>query len=322
MAIDGGVLMAGLIAAGSLLVLVLLLTRVGRDPVERRVSELSAEPKSTEAGSQQSGVAPSRFATVTLAPSNLERQANRRLQKQDKKHDMEERMLQAGLYSPGAAHAFFVVRMLLMGVPPALGFLLGGMIGLSPARGLWFGLIAGLAGTIAPGFILDRIKRSRQTKIRRALPDALDITAVCLQGGLSLPGALSRVANELAIAHPLLAMELNIVERHIQMGQSSGEAIREMANRLDLEELRSMASALVQAERVGASIASALAVFADTLRMKRHQRAEQMAHEASVKMLIPTLLFIFPAIFIVVLGPAAIQVYEQLVQGVMRGTGS
>jgi tight adherence protein C len=321
MQIDSGVLMAGVVAAFSLFVIIFLVTRTGKDPVERRVSELSDKPDAGDGGSQ-GGVAASRFTAVALAQSPLERQAARRLQQQDKKHDLEERLLQAGLYSPGAAHAFFVVRMALMGVPPALGFLLSGMVGLPPSRGLLFGLIAGLAGTIAPGFCLDHIKKSRQMRVRRALPDALDIIAVCLQGGLSLPGALSRVAHELAIAHPLLAMELNIVERHIQMGRSSGEAVREMSARLDLEELRSMASALIQAERVGSSIASALAVFADTLRLKRHQRAEQMAHEASVKMLFPTLLFIFPAIFIVVLGPAAIQVYEQLVQGVMRGPGS
>ena len=152
----------------------------------------------------------------------------------------------------------------------------------------------------------------RQTKIRRSLPDALDIMVVCLQGGLSLTGTLARVARELVSAHPLLAVELNIVERQIRMGHTAGQALRDFARRFDLEELRSMASVVSQSERIGSSVVGALTVFADTMRVRRHQRAEELAHKAAVKMLFPTLFCIFPAIFIVILGPAAIQIYQQL----------
>ena len=151
----------------------------------------------------------------------------------------------------------------------------------------------------------------RQTKIRRSLPDALDIMVVCLQGGLSLTGTLARVARELVSAHPLLAVELNIVERQIRMGHTAGQALRDFARRFDLEELRSMASVVSQSERIGSSVV-VLTVFADTMRVRRHQRAEELAHKAAVKMLFPTLFCIFPAIFIVILGPAAIQIYQQL----------
>ena len=110
-------------------------------------------------------------------------------------------------------------------------------------------------------------------------------------------------------------MEIKIAERQMQMGRSAAEAIRGIADRFDLEELRGMASVVKQAERVGSSVATALEVFAETLRLKRQQRAEEMAAKAAVKMLFPTLLCIFPAIFVVILGPAAIQIYEKLVLG-------
>jgi hypothetical protein len=141
---------------------------------------------------------------------------------------------------------------------------------------------------------LDHLKGARQTKLRRALPDALDVLVVCLQGGLSVMASMSRVANELVTAHPMLAMEFKIAERQMQMGQTAGEAIRGIADRFDMEELRGMAAVIKQAERIGASIAAAMEVFAETLRLKRHQRAEELAHKAAVKILIPTVLFIFP----------------------------
>ena len=145
-----------------------------------------------------------------------------------------------------------------------------------------------------------------------ALPDALDVLVICLEGGLSLPGALKRVSSELRTAHPTLANELNLVQREIQLGRSPGEALQQMGIRTDLEEIRSLASVVSQAERFGASLVKSLRVHAETLRLKRQQYAEEMAQKAIIKVLFPTLLFIFPGIFIVILGPAAIQIYEML----------
>ena len=158
-----------------------------------------------------------------------------------------------------------------------LGFLVSTFGQLTLQQGLLAGTACGIAATIAPGFWLDRLKRGRQTQIRRSLPDALDVLVVCLQGGLSVMAAMSRVARELAVAHPLLAVEMKIAERQMQMGQSAGEAIRGIADRFDLEELRGMAAVVKQAERVGSSVATALEVFAETLRLKRQQQAEEMA---------------------------------------------
>ena len=140
---------------------------------------------------------------------------------------------------------------------------------------------------------------------------------MCLQGGLSLSTALAHVARELNLAHPALAGELNIIERQIQMGSSAAEAIREMANRFDLEELPQHGSVIGQAERIGASVATALELFAESMRVKRHQHAEERAHKAAVKLLFPTLLFVFPAVFVVILGPAMIRVYFHVLPGLL-----
>ena len=136
--------------------------------------------------------------------------------------------------------------------------------------------------------------------------------------GLSVMASIARVAGELAVAHPMLAIEFKIAERQMQLGQSAAAAIRGIADRFDMEELRGMAATLQQAERVGASIAMALEVFAESLRDKRAQRADETAHKAAVKLLFPTVFFIMPALFVVILGPAAIQVYQALIVGVMR----
>jgi tight adherence protein C len=135
---------------------------------------------------------------------------------------------------------------------------------------------------------------------------------ICIEGGLSAPGSLKRVASELRTAHPVLATELNIVQREIQLGRTPGESLQQMGSRIDLEEVRSLASVITQAERFGVSLVKSLRVHADSLRLKRQQYAEEMAQKAAIKVLFPTLLFIFPAIFVVILGPAVFQVFQAL----------
>jgi tight adherence protein C len=236
----------------------------------------------------------------------------RRIEQQERRR---ERVVQAGLYHRNAAVAFALVRVFLAVSLVGLGFIVS-LLGWLPLYvSVLVGLVCGLVGTIAPSFWLDHVKRLRQTKIRRALPDALDVVVICLEGGMSLTGALARVARELGTAHPLLALELAIVERESGMGFTTGEALRRFANRIDLEELRSLSSVIIQVEKLGGSITKALTVYAETLRMKRHQRAEELAQKAAVKILFPTLFCIFPGLFIVILGPAAIRIYQTLLNG-------
>src|SRR5439155_4664942 len=140
-----------------------------------------------------------------------------------------------------------------------------------------------------PTVWLNKRKEKRQAVLRNTLPDALDVIMICLEGGLTLAGALTKIATELRSVHPVLAVEMNIVQRYIQMGHSAGEALRQFANRCDLDEARSLASAVLQSERFGASLVAAVRVQADLLRLRRLQQAEERAHKASVHVLFPTL---------------------------------
>jgi tight adherence protein C len=225
---------------------------------------------------------------------------------------LQTRLIHAGLYGRQAMLIFLGIKMLLMMSPALLGAAAGfaGMVQLR--HGLLLGVLVSVIGMLAPSFWLDKRKAKRQSSFRRALPDALDVLVICLEGGLSLPAALRRVVGELRTAHPLLAGELNIVQREIQLGRSTGEALRQFAGRSDLEEIRSLASVVIQSERFGASLVRALRIHAEMLRQKRMQYAEETAQKASTKMLFPTILLIFPGIFIVILGPAAIQIFAML----------
>jgi tight adherence protein C len=133
-----------------------------------------------------------------------------------------------------------------------------------------------------------------------------------VEGGLSLVGAIRRVAADLREVHPELAAELEIVQREVQLGQTAGEALRRLGERSDMEEIRSLASVIIQSERFGAGLNKSLRIHAEMLRQRRLQRAEEMAQKAGTKVLFPTLLFIFPSIFVVVLGPAMIQISKTL----------
>jgi hypothetical protein len=148
--------------------------------------------------------------------------------------------------------------------------------------------------------------------LRRALPDFLDLVVACLGGGLSVQAALKRVAEELKLAHAGLSSELGIVLREIEIGGSLDQALHKLATRTGLDELRTLRSFVQQTTKFGTTITDALAQLAEMLRIQREQRAEELAQKAAVKILFPTLLFIFPTVFVVLAGPAAIQIKEGL----------
>jgi tight adherence protein C len=221
---------------------------------------------------------------------------------------LQKRLIQAGIYDRRVLPLLLGVKMLLMALPLVLSVVLVLTGSLSPIRAVFAGILGIGLGMIAPGLWLDYLKSNRQTILRRALPDALDMLVLCLEGGISLTGAMQRVTTELHSAHPLLATELDLVQREMLLGVSAGEGLQKLAIRADLEEMRNLASVIIQSERFGTSIVKALRIHADTLRQQRQQRAEEQAQKAAVKILFPTLLCIFPAIFIVILGPAAFQI--------------
>jgi tight adherence protein C len=305
MTFEGSFLVVVFLAVSTAVLLVVTLAGGGRTRLDDRIDSLT--------GRVQAAPVTDSSAMATLAMTALPRMGTALVPTSDAERTvLQTRLIHAGLYSRQAMAVFLGVKLLLMVFPALLGLAAGavGLVSVSPA--FVTGGCLGILGMVGPSFWLDSRKAQRQSIFRRALPDGLDVLNICLEGGLSLQASIRRVATELRTAHPLLAAELAIVEREIQLGRSAGESLHQMGLRTDLEEVRTLASVITQAEKFGASLVKSLRVHADTLRLKRRQRAEELAQKAAIKILFPTLLFIFPAIFIVILGPAAFQIVEMM----------
>jgi tight adherence protein C len=217
---------------------------------------------------------------------------------------------EAGFYSPRAERVFRIVQFVLIVIPLALAapvHLLGFCSSTQAAIASGIGAILGAA---APIVWLRRRIRVRQLKIRKSLPDFLDLTVTCLEAGLSIHAALREVASELQAAHPALSEELSIVLSELELGKSIEEGLRNFAARAEMDELRTLAAFVRHATQFGTTMADAIRQLSDMLRSQRELRAEELAQKAAVKILLPTLLFIFPTVFVVLVGPAAIQIHE------------
>jgi tight adherence protein C len=302
MAVNGMVTLAAFLTASSLVFLVFLVLGGRNSRLEARLRSLAGEDDINALDHQ----------TLTkLARTTLPRIGTPFIPSdQEERTKLQTRLIHAGLYSRQAMVVFLGLKVFLMLAPAFIG-VAAGLLGLVTVQiGALGGASMGIAGLIGPSFWLDRQQAKRQSNFRRALPDALDVLVICLEGGLSLPGSLKRVAGELRTAHPMLAAELEIVQREVQLGRSTGEALRKMGERSDLEEVRSLAAVIIQAERFGASLVKSLRVHSEALRTKRMHRAEELAQKAGTKVLFPTVLFILPAMFVVILGPAIIHILQ------------
>lgn len=167
-------------------------------------------------------------------------------------------------------------------------------------------------GFMLPRFILKRMITERQHRIKVGLPDALDLTVICVEAGLALDQAMMRVGEDLRHAHPELSNEFHLVNLEMRAGKPRVEALQNLAARTGADDIRQLVATLVQTDRFGTSVAQALRVHSDSLRTERRQRAEEQAAKTSIKMIIPLVLFILPSILIVTLGPAIIQLYRTL----------
>jgi len=218
-------------------------------------------------------------------------------------------LLQRGGFGRHSLRPFMGCKLLLMVLLPAVFALVPYLAGLlSLHLALLVSVLASAAGLYAPNIWLRWCIEQRQRALRRGIPDALDMLVLCLEGGTSMAAAIQRISAELQAVHPLMGAEMQIIERSMHLGLSAGEAIRDLADRCGLQELRDLAAVIMQSEKYGASLVKTLQSHADWFRMERQQIAEERAQQASVKILFPTLLCIFPAIFVVLLGPAMLQI--------------
>jgi tight adherence protein C len=173
-------------------------------------------------------------------------------------------------------------------------------------------LAAGGVAFYVPGLVLHMIKKKRQESIFLGLPDALDLMVVCVEAGLGLDSAMRRVAGEMVESCPVLCEELAIANFQVQMGRPRKDVLHELGQRTGVDDVRSLAAVLIQAERFGASIAQALRVQSDAMRVRRRQLAEERAAKTAVMLILPLVLFIFPGIFVVLVGPAGIKIATTL----------
>ena len=167
-------------------------------------------------------------------------------------------------------------------------------------------------GFFIPRFFLKRMINGRQTRIRIAMPDALDLTVICVEAGLALDQAMMRVGEDLRHAHPDLANEFYLMNLELRAGKPRAEALRNLYNRTGVDDIKALVTTLVQTDRFGTSVAQALRVHSDSLRTERRQRAEEQAAKTTIKMVPPLVVFVLPSIIIVTLGPAIINLYRTL----------
>jgi tight adherence protein C len=221
---------------------------------------------------------------------------------------MNMKFINAGLRSSNVKYVFWGIKAMLMIIFPFLFLAL--RLAMFPAFHLVYTYVA-TAYLLLMGFYLPDVWlairiRIHKRKIFEALPDALDLLVVCVEAGLGLDSAITRVADDIILTSTVLSEELKIVNLEIRAGKPRAEALRNLALRTDLDDVNSLCTLLIQTERFGTSLAPALRVYADSFRTKRFQAAEEMAAKLPVKLLFPLILFIFPALFVVIAGPAVI----------------
>ena len=283
-----------------LFVVAALVLLPGSDPVEARLMEVSAFT-APEAATLIAATPSTGLARVAAQITSLFNPFRGLVSGFDQ--DLAYKLTLAGFRKPEHVEIFTAVKLLL----PVLGIVVGTFFASNMITAV---LVGAVAGFFLPDLVLSHLVTRRQTNIRMALPDALDLLVICMEAGLGIDQAMVRVSEEMAVSAPSLAEEFQIVNREQRAGKPRLDAWRSMAERLDIEFVRQFVTMLVQTERFGTPIAHALGVFADTLRSRRMQAAEEAAAKTGVKLLFPLVLFIFPSIFVVSLGPAIINLQK------------
>jgi tight adherence protein C len=219
---------------------------------------------------------------------------------------VQKRLIRAGYREKTYVNIFYGAKVLV----PILLCLLGAISGLYAFGGFFVYVMALGLGFLIPDFWLGNRIKARQTSLRLGLPDALDLIVICVEAGLGMDRAVLRTAEELKLSQPEIADELGLVSVEQRVGHHRADAWKNLGDRTGVESIRALASILIQADKFGASVGATLRVHAETLRMRRRQDAEEQAAKTTVKLIFPLVLFIFPALFVVTIGPSMIVIME------------
>lgn len=269
----------------------------GDSPLAARLTKLAAQstPPPTGAAPRSTIEAASRF-TSFFKPF-------RKMIGLSADDELARRLAAAGYREPGYVDLFYTVKLL----GPVIGGLVAGFLLRGDYVLAWF-IILGAVGFLGPDFWLTGAVTRRRERIRLALPDALDLLIICMEAGLGMDQALIRIGEELRLGHKDLSDELLLIRLEQRAGKPRVEAWRNMANRTGLGVFRSFVNMLVQTERFGTPLSKSMGYFADSLRTKRRQQAEEMAAKTTIKLVFPLVLFVFPSMFIVLLVPAILSI--------------
>lgn len=277
------------------------------DRAEQRLTELS-DPRARAAGNVKKGEAIQR-ALSKSAPAlakSLTPTSEKELSK------LRQSLVEAGFRSETAPVTYLALRAIVALIFLAIG---GGgslfLYGFSSAAALRT-FFVGAVGFYLPILVLSQLGRRRKQQIFYGLPDALDLMVVCVEAGLGLDQAMRRVATEMKKSYRIIADEFGMCNLHLQMGRARNQVLSDLGARTGVDDLRALASILIQADKFGSSVATALRVQSDSMRVKRHQVAEEKAAKTAVKLIFPLVLFIFPGIFVVLVGPAGIQMVREM----------
>ena len=225
---------------------------------------------------------------------------------------LQKQLMHAGFRSPEAPVIYRGIQLAAMAGFPLIVAGVCAIIAKPLGDALIYIIVAFVAGFFLPRYFLGRVTRNRQRDLRWGLADALDLMVVSVEAGLGLNAAMMKVASELRDVHSAIAIEFELANLEIRVGRDRDEALRNLAERTGVDDLRSLVAMLIQTDKFGTSIAKGLRVFSDGLRTKRRQRAEQEAQKAAVKLLFPLACFLFPTLFIAILGPAALNLMDVL----------
>ncbi|WP_207394479.1 type II secretion system F family protein [Bremerella alba] len=263
-------------------------------------------------GERENSVSKASELWSRVAVSSATKELMRRLMPDDetRRTRMMNRLIRAGYYEPASLGYFMIMKVSLMIAPLLLSIVMSWAFPWPWHWTLMVGALLGFVGMFVPDIILSSITRNRQRYFRQALPDFVDLAITCVEGGMGLSEAVSQVHSEMRQTHSVLATELDFVLRDVHLGQTLGQGFGRMSVRTGVDEARALASFVEQSQKFGSEMGSALRELSDMLRFQREQRAEELAQQASVKILVPTLLFIFPTIFVVLAGPAALQIQQ------------
>lgn len=269
------------------------------NPIRRRLGMINESEDQKTALSLKIATAVGPVAAFILPKEDLER------------NKVKQDLYRAGYHSPQALQVFYALKVVLAVSLAVIVLLASPLFPSVDSQTLMFyaALAAGI-GLLGPNYVLSKSLERQMRLLRNGFPDALDLLVVCVESGLGLGPALQRVADEIGVSHPELALELSTVNAEMRAGVQREKALRNLGERTGLPDIRGLVALLVQSMRFGTSVADALRIYSEEFRDKRMQAAEEQAAKIGTKMIFPLVLFMFPVFFIVAVGPAALRIID------------